>query len=122
MAATSISGIHNQALTPVADADRVFRWHEHASLWFSLGVGLLVMQIDAYLVPAVGTHDAVLAIVLGAVTGAGLLHVTYNSYFARLPVLLNIAQLIGWTTLVLTFSLARLSRARRAGATGWEQA
>ena len=76
----------------------------------------------AYLVPAVGTHDAVLAIVLGAVTGAGLLHVTYNSYFARLPVLLNIAQLIGWTTLVLTFSLARLSRARRAGATGWEQA
>jgi NCS1 family nucleobase:cation symporter-1 len=119
MATTSISGTKNQALTPVADADRVFRWHEHASLWFSLGVGLLVMQIGAYLMPAVGTRDAVFAIVLGSLMGAGLLawtaklgcdsglssaglmHVTYGSYFARLPVLLNIAQLIGWTTFEL---------------------
>lgn len=119
MATKNLSGTHNQALTPVADADRVFRWHEHASLWFSLGVGLLVMQIGAYLVPAVGTRDAVLAIVLGSIMGAGLLawtaklgcesglssaglmHATYGSYFARLPVLLNIAQLIGWTTFEL---------------------
>jgi putative hydroxymethylpyrimidine transporter CytX len=41
---------------------------------------------------------------LGADTGltsAGLMHQTYGSYFARLPVLLNIAQLIGWTTFEL---------------------
>lgn len=109
----------NEALTPLPDSSRVFRWHDHASLWFSLGVGLLVMQIGAYLVPAVGTRDAVIAIVLGSCLGAGLLawtarlgcesglasaglmHATYGSAFARLPVLLNIVQLIGWTTFEL---------------------
>lgn len=106
----------NEALTPLREAGRVFRWHDHMALWFSLGVGLLVMQIGAYLVPAVGTRDAVFAIVLGSCIGAGLLawtarlgcesglasaglmHATYGSAFARLPVVLNIVQLIGWTT------------------------
>jgi putative hydroxymethylpyrimidine transporter CytX len=119
MANTHASTANNKALTPVADSDRVFSWHQHASLWFSLGVGLLVMQIGAYLVPAVGSRDAAIAIVLGSLIGAGLLawtaklgcdsgltsaglmHTTYGSYFARLPVLLNIAQLIGWTTFEL---------------------
>ena len=41
----------NQALAPVAAQDRVFVWRDHASLWFSLGVGLLVMQMGAYLLP-----------------------------------------------------------------------
>lgn len=109
----------NEALTPLAAGSRVFRWHDHLSLWFSLGVGLLVMQIGAYLVPAVGTRDALLAIVLGSCIGAGLLawtarlgcesglasaglmHATYGSAFARLPVVLNIVQLIGWTTFEL---------------------
>ncbi len=109
----------NEALTPMADSERVFRRHDHASLWFSLGVGLLVMQIGAYLVPAVGTRDAVVAIVLGSCLGAGLLawtarlgcesglasaglmHATYGSAFARLPVVLNMVQLVGWTTFEL---------------------
>lgn len=109
----------NEALTPLPESQRVFRWHEHASLWFSLGVGLLVMQVGAYLVPAVGTRDAVLAIVVGSLVGAGLLaytarlgcesglasaglmHATYGHAFARLPVLLNIVQLLGWTTFEL---------------------
>jgi purine-cytosine permease-like protein len=95
----------NQALSSVALAERVFSWHEHASLWFSLGVGLLVMQMGAYLVPAVGTRDAALAIALGTAIGAGLLawtaklgadsgltsaglmHQTYGSLFARLDYL-----------------------------------
>jgi putative hydroxymethylpyrimidine transporter CytX len=119
MANTHAATADNKALTPVADSDRVFNWHQHASLWFSLGVGLLVMQIGAYLVPAVGSRDAAMAIVLGSLIGsgllawtaklgcdsgltsAGLMHTTYGSYFARLPVLLNIAQLIGWTTFEL---------------------
>ncbi len=110
---------NNKALTPVAEIDRVFRWHEHASLWFSLGVGLLVIQIGAYLVPSVGSRDAVIAILLGSVVGSGLLAwtaklgcdsglssaglmcATFGSHFARLPVILNIAQLIGWTTFEL---------------------
>lgn len=111
--------VPNHALSPVPDAERVFNWHNHASLWFSLGVGLLVMQVGAYLVPAVGSRDAAMAIVLGSLIGAGLLawtarlgcqtglssaalmHATYGSAFARLPVLLNMAQLIGWTTFEL---------------------
>lgn len=109
----------NPALTPVAQEQRVFSGFALASLWFSLGVGLLVMQVGAYLVPAVGTRDALLAIVLGSVLGAGLLawtakigcdtglssaglmHRVYGSAFARLPVMLNIVQLIGWTTFEL---------------------
>ncbi|MGJ7496397.1 purine-cytosine permease family protein [Variovorax sp. RT4R15] len=116
---SDFSSSPNEALTALPDAARVFRWHDHASLWFSLGVGLLVMQIGAYLVPAVGTRDAVVAIVLGSCIGAGLLawtarlgcesglasaglmHATYGSAFARLPVLLNIVQLVGWTTFEL---------------------
>jgi len=109
----------NESLTPVSDEQRVFDWYAHASLWFSLGVGLLVIQIGAYLVPAMGTQQALLAIVLGSLLGAGLLawvakigcdtglssaglmHQVFGSAFARLPVLLNIVQLIGWTTFEL---------------------
>jgi putative hydroxymethylpyrimidine transporter CytX len=109
----------NSALTPLGTAERVFNWRDHAALWFSLGVGLLVMQVGAYLVPAVGSRDAALAIVLGSLIGAGLLawaaqvgcatglssaglmHATFGNAFARLPVLLNLAQLVGWTTFEL---------------------
>ena len=77
------------------------------------------MQIGAYLVPAMGTRDALFAIVAGSLIGsgllawvaklgcdtglssAGLMHTTYGSWFARLPVLLNIIQLLGWTTFEL---------------------
>lgn len=109
----------NPALAPIAPDQRVFTGLSHASLWFSLGVGLLVMQVGAYLVPAVGTRDAMLAIVIGSILGsgllawtarvgcdtglssAGLMHSVYGSAFARLPVLLNIVQLVGWTTFEL---------------------
>jgi putative hydroxymethylpyrimidine transporter CytX len=119
MANSHISHSPNTALLPVPQGDRVFGWHAHASLWFSRGVGLLVMQVGAYLVPAVGSRDAAIAIVLGSLVGAGLLawtaklgadsglssaglmHATYGSWFARLPIVLNIAQLIGWTTFEL---------------------
>ena len=36
----------NEALTPLADSARVFHWHDHLSLWFSLGVGLLVIILN----------------------------------------------------------------------------
>ena len=106
----------NTALTPLPASQRPFGWRDHAALWLSLGVGLLVMQVGAYLVPALGTQAALAAIVAGSLIGAGLLawtakigcdsglssaglvHATYGSSFARLPVLLNIVQLIGWTT------------------------
>jgi len=115
----SQGALANASLQPLSAHERVFAWHDHASLWFSLGVGLLVMQVGAYLVPAVGSRDAAIAIVLGSIVGAGLLawtarlgcdtglssaglmHATFGSGFARLPVLLNIVQLVGWTTFEL---------------------
>ncbi|MES2978719.1 MAG: cytosine permease [Pseudomonadota bacterium] len=119
MAIASPPSVLNQAIAPVPTADRVFAWNDHAALWFSLGVGLLVMQVGAYLMPAMGTRDALLAILAGSVIGAGLLgwvaklgcdsglasaglmHAVYGSAFARLPIVLNIVQLVGWGTFEL---------------------
>lgn len=130
---SSSSAAANTSLTPLPMSERLFGWREHAALWLSLGVGLLVMQIGSYLVPALGTQSALLVIVVGSVLGAGLLawvakigcdsglssaglmHATYGSSFARLPVLLNMVQLIGWTTFELvvmrdgTVAMARQS-------------
>jgi nucleobase:cation symporter-1, NCS1 family len=109
----------NTALAPLPLDQRTFGLRDHTSLWLSLGVGLLVMQIGAYLVPALGLRDALVVIVLGSILGAGLLawtakvgcdsglsssglmHATYGSTFAQLPVLLNIVQLVGWTSFEL---------------------
>ena len=109
----------NSVLAPVAASERVFTGFSHASLWFSLGVGLLVIQIGAYLVPAMGTQDALLAILLGSLLGsglvawvaklgcdtglssAGLMHQVYGSGFAKLPIVLNVIQLVGWTSFEL---------------------
>ncbi len=131
----SISNTANTALTPLPQGDRLFGWRDHAALWLSLGVGLLIMQMGSYLVPALGTQTAAAVIVAGSILGAGLLawtakigcdsglssaglmHATYGSSFARLPVLLNIVQLIGWTTFELvvmrdgTVAIARQSGA-----------
>lgn len=116
---TSPAHSANEALTPISADRRVFQWHDHASLWFSLGVGLLVMQVGAYLIPAMGTQDALMAIVFGSLLGAGLLgwvakigcdsglasaglmHAVYGRAFARLPIVLNIVQLLGWGTFEL---------------------
>lgn len=130
----------NQALTPVAPDARVFGWREHASLWFSLGVGLLVMQVGAYLVPALGARDAMLAILAGSFIGAGLLawvaklgcdsgltsaglmHAVYGSGFARLPVLLNVVQLVGWGSfelVVMRDATAAIAAQGGAAGTAW---
>lgn len=131
----------NEALTPVAADQRAFGWRDHASLWFSLGVGLLVMQVGAYLVPALGTREALVAIVCGSVIGAGLLawvaklgcdsglasaglmHAVYGSSFAQLPILLNILQLVGWGTFEIVVmrdaTVAIAGQAGGAAASWW---
>ena len=139
-AAGTIPGaIPNTSLVPLPTVDRLFGWRDHAALWLSLGVGLLVMQVGSYLVPALGPRQALLMIVCGSVLGAGLLawtakigcdsglssaglmHATYGSGFARLPVILNIVQLIGWTTFELvimrdgTVAIARQSGSFTSG-------
>jgi NCS1 family nucleobase:cation symporter-1 len=110
----SDSTTDNAALAPIPLAERVFSFRDHAALWFSLGVGLLVMQIGAYLGTALGTQTALLTILIGSVLGAALLawvacigyerglsspvlmSQTLGTSFAKLPVILNIVQLIGW--------------------------
>lgn len=118
-ASSSTSAAANEALAPLPADRRVFRWHDHASLWFSLGVGLLVMQVGAYLMPALSPREALAAIVFGSLIGAGLLgwvaqlgcdsglasaglmHAAYGRRFAGLPIILNIVQLVGWGTFEL---------------------
>ena len=65
--------LSNTALTPLPASARPFDWHDHAALWLSLGVGLLVMQVGSYLVPALGPRQALLMIVIGSLLGSGLL-------------------------------------------------
>jgi len=129
----------NEALAPIASDRRLFGLRDHASLWFSLGVGLLVMQVGAYLMPALGTKEAMLAIVGGSLIGAGMLgwvakigcdsglasaglmHAVYGRSFARLPIILNIVQLLGWGTFELvimrdaTVAIGRQSGSMLAG-------
>lgn len=134
----------NEALTPLGDAQRAFAWRDHASLWFSLGVGLLVMQVGAYLVPGLGTGQALAAIVVGSIVGsgllgwvgklgcdsglasAGLMHAVYGRRFAGLPIVLNVIQLLGWGAFELVIMRdATVAIARQSGAmTGawWPQA
>ena len=125
----------NEALTPVDTRSRAFSGMNLASLWFSLGVGLLVMQVGAYLVPALSFGQALWAIAGGSVLGAGLLawvgklgcdsglasaglmHAVYGRHFAQLPVLLNIVQLLGWGAFELVVMRdASVAIARQAGA------
>ncbi|MCO5100553.1 MAG: cytosine permease [Burkholderiaceae bacterium] len=126
--------VRNTALVPLTEAERLFGWRDHAALWLSLGVGLLVMQVGAYLVPAMGTRAALVAIVAGSLIGsgllawtakigcdsglssAGLMHAAYGSRFARLPVFLNVVQLVGWTTFELVIMRdGTIAIAREAG-------
>ncbi|MES2034194.1 MAG: putative hydroxymethylpyrimidine transporter CytX [Pseudomonadota bacterium] len=60
-------------LTPVPEARRVFGGRDAFSLWFSLGIGLLVLQAGAFLVPGLSLGMALAAIVTGSVLGALLL-------------------------------------------------
>lgn len=115
-----VSPISSVSPIPTIPAhQRVFSSRDHAALWFSLGVGLLVIQMGAYLVPALGTKSAFVAILVGSVLGsallawvaqlgarhgassAGLMQATYGRGFAKLPVVLNVLQLLGWTAFEL---------------------
>jgi NCS1 family nucleobase:cation symporter-1 len=118
MASSTHDAAHH-SMVSIPTAQRGFSFRDHAALWFSLGVGLLVMQIGAYLIPALSAPQALAAVLLGSVLGAGLLawvaaigcrHGLSSSAliarslglrFALLPVGLNVVQLLGWTAFEL---------------------
>jgi NCS1 family nucleobase:cation symporter-1 len=98
----------------IAAEHRVFGGRDLFSLWFSLGVGLMVLQLGALLAPGLGMSGALLAILSGTAVGVILLGAvavigsdtglssmanlkrTLGDRGAVLPALLNLVQLIGW--------------------------
>ncbi|ARU90041.1 putative hydroxymethylpyrimidine transporter CytX [Pseudomonas sp. M30-35] len=93
---------------------RVFGARDMFSLWFSLGIGLMVLQLGALLAPGLGMAGAMLAIACGTAVGVLLLgavavigvdtglsamaalKLSLGSKGAVMPALLNILQLVGW--------------------------
>lgn len=102
-------------IKPVPDAHKKLGGLDYFILWSSLGVGLLVLSAGSFLSAASFT-DAVLAIIVGSAGGSMLLAlagrigsdhgipslVTLRPAFgiagSYLPALLNVMQLVGWTT------------------------
>ncbi|MDI7774185.1 putative hydroxymethylpyrimidine transporter CytX [Asticcacaulis sp. EMRT-3] len=101
-------------LTPVPPDKRTLSGRDAFSLWFSLGIGLLVLQGGALLVPGLSLAQAFAAILIGSAVGAVLLALAgvvgadtgLATIAALRPALgvrgahaaavLNVVQLIGW--------------------------
>ena len=93
---------------------RVFGARDMFSLWFSLGIGLMVLQLGALLAPGLGLSGALLTIACGTAVGVLLLgsvavigtdtglssmaalKLSLGSKGAVVPALLNLLQLVGW--------------------------
>jgi len=98
----------------VPDGARTLRARDAFSLWFSLGIGLLVLQAGAALVPGLSFAGALAAILIGSALGAVLLALagvvgadtglatmaalkpTLGRYGTVAPAVLNVIQLFGW--------------------------
>jgi nucleobase:cation symporter-1, NCS1 family len=101
-------------LIPVPQARRVFGALDAFSLWFSLGIGLLVLQAGAFLVPGLSLPAALGAIVVGSLLGVlllaaaglvgaetgmsaiGSLQPALGRRGVAIPAVLNAVQLTGW--------------------------
>ncbi|HDS1736223.1 putative hydroxymethylpyrimidine transporter CytX [Pseudomonas sp. BP8] len=121
---------------PIPTSQRPFGARDLFVLWFSLGTGLMVLQVGAMLAPGLGLAGAVLAIVLGTAVGVlllaaagvigsdtglsamGTLRLTLGGHGARLPAMLNLLQLIGWGSfeIIVMRDAASLLGARAFGA------
>ena len=101
-------------LTPVPESRRVFAMRDAFALWFSLGIGLLVLQAGALLVPGLSLGSAIGAILIGSILGVsllaaagvvgadtglsaiGTLRPALGVRGAAIPAVLNAVQLTGW--------------------------
>lgn len=102
-------------MTPVQEKHRMLGGLDYFILWSSLGVGLLVFSAGSFLADA-SFVDAVLAIIVGSAAGSILLALAgkigsdhgvpslvsmrpaFGIRGSYLPAILNIMQLVGWTT------------------------
>jgi NCS1 family nucleobase:cation symporter-1 len=98
----------------VPEGARTLKTRDAFSLWFSLGIGLLVLQAGVGLVPGLSFAGALAAILIGSLLGAVLLALagvvgadtglatiaalkpTLGRHGAALPAVLNVIQLFGW--------------------------
>jgi len=99
---------------PVPEGARTLKTRDAFSLWFSLGIGLLVLQAGAGLIPGLSFAGALMAILIGSGLGAVLLALagvvgadtglatiaalkpTLGRHGAAAPAVLNVVQLFGW--------------------------
>lgn len=111
-------------INPVPTKHRILRGFDYFILWSSLGVGLLVFSAGSFLSETPFYH-ALLAIIIGSIAGSILLSMVgkigsdhavpsligirpaFGLYGSYLAAVLNIIQLIGWTT----FEILILSKA-----------
>ena len=111
-------------IDPVPPKHRVLGGFHYFILWSSLGVGLLVFSAGSFLSDA-PFYQALLAIIIGSIAGSVLLSMAgkigsdravpsiigirpaFGLYGSYLAAVLNIIQLIGWTT----FEILILSKA-----------
>ena len=111
-------------INPVPDKHKMLGGLDYFILWSSLGVGLLVLSAGSFLTEA-SFLDAIFAIIIGSAAGSILLAlagkigsdhgipslITMRPAFgirgSYLPAILNIMQLVGWTT----FEIMIMSRA-----------
>jgi NCS1 family nucleobase:cation symporter-1 len=111
-------------INPVPTKHRILRGFDYFILWSSLGVGLLVFSAGSFLSETPFYH-ALLAIIIGSIAGSILLSMAgkigsdhavpsvigirpaFGLYGSYLAAVLNIIQLIGWTT----FEILILSKA-----------
>ena len=123
-------------LTPIPVTERPLSGRDAFSLWFSLGVGLLVMQTGAGLVPALGLGPALCIIVIGSAIGVAMLAAasligarTGVSAMAGLRTILgrrgatvasglNALQLVGWAAFEL-IAMGQVADILCRGAFGW---
>lgn len=123
---------------PVSVERRVFGGRDLFSLWFSLGIGLMVLQTGALLAPGLGMSGALLAIALGTLVGVLLLasagvigtdtglssmaslKLSLGRRGAVLPAVLNLLQLVGWGSfeIIVMRDAASLLGARAFGEGG----
>lgn len=121
---------------PVPDRLRQLRGFDLFVLWSSLGVGLLVLEAGALLVPGLGLKTALGAILLGSAIGSLLLALTalagsnqrvptmvllrplLGRRGSYIPTFFNVAQLLGWTAFelwVIALAASRVSEALLGG-------
>ena len=116
------------SIAPVPAAGRTLSSFDIGVLWNDLSLGVLVLVTGGLLVPALGLREALVAIVVGSVIGcvplaaialAGAREglpgmVLFRPMLGRtgsyLPSALNVAQLLGWTS-VEFWAIGRLANA-----------